>query len=209
MSTNPATILDVALQKAESSMGQAIIVSPGIAEKIDYVSRYVGNRAVVRFLLACALAAIHRSDVDIRKPYTEIGTPDAYSGRYYDENYIIALINKHKLPCNPTTAFLTPALRNRNITLTTEVNLVGRPPKLYETALQLLDDVHQGRITAEELLAETIRCLIMTRNERQQRMETLLADLKNLKMQYLCHLRKLLHFCNSIWLVEIQAVFLC
>lgn len=178
MSTTPAAILDVALQKASSSIAQSIVTNPSIAEKIDHVSRYVGNRAVVRLLLACSLAAVHRGNVDIRKPYTEIGTPDAYSGRYYDQSYITAFINKHELPCNPTTAFLTPALRNRNITLTPAVNLVGRPPKLYETALELLDDVHQGRITAEELLAETIRCLIIARNEKRQRMETLLADLK-------------------------------
>ncbi|MDZ8069066.1 MAG: restriction endonuclease, SacI family [Nostoc sp. DedQUE08] len=181
MSTTPAAILDVALQKASSSIVQPIVTNPSIAEKIDYVSRYVGNRAVVRLLLACSLAAIHRGNVDIRKPYTEIGTPDAYSGRYYDESYITAFINKHELPCNPTTAFLTPALRNRNITLTPAVNLVGRPPKLYEVALELLDDVHQGRITAEELLAQTIRCLIIARNEKRQRMETLLADLKKSK----------------------------
>ncbi|BAY77273.1 D12 class N6 adenine-specific DNA methyltransferase [Nostoc linckia NIES-25] len=178
MSTTPAAILDVALQKASSSIAQPIVTNPSIAEKIEYVSRYVGNRAVVRLLLACSLAAVHRGNVDIRKPYTEIGTPDAYSGRYYDESYITAFINKHELPCNPTTAFLTPALRNRNITLTPAVNLVGRPPKLYEAALELLDDVHQGRITALELLAETIRCLIIARNEKRQRMETLLADLK-------------------------------
>jgi hypothetical protein len=178
MSTTPAVILDVALQKAEASIVQPFIADPSIVEKIDYVSRYVGNRAVVRLLLACSLAAIHRPGVDIRKPYTEIGTPDTYSGRYYDENYITTFINQHELPCNPTTAFLTPALRNRNTTLTPAVNLVGRPPKLYEAALQLLDNVHQGKITAEELLAETFRCLIIARNEKRQRMETLLADLK-------------------------------
>lgn len=178
MPTTPAAILDVAFQQAEASIAQPIVTNPSIAKKIDYVSSYVGNRAVVRLLLACALAATHRVNVDIRKPYTEIGTPDAYSGRYYDESYITAFINQHELPCNPTTAFLTPALRNRNITLTPAVNLVGRPPKLYEAALQLLDDVHQGRITALELLAETLRCLIIARNQKRQRMETLLADLK-------------------------------
>ncbi|QLE45210.1 restriction endonuclease, SacI family (plasmid) [Nostoc sp. C052] len=178
MYTTPAAILDVALQKAEASIVQAIVTDLSIAEKIDYVSRYVGNRAVVRLLLACSLAAIHRSDVDIRNPYTEIGTSNAYSGRYYDESYITAFINKHELPCNPTTAFLTPALRNRNVTLTPVINLVGRPPKLYQAALELLDDVHQGKISAEEMLAETIRCLIIARNEKRQRMETLLSDLK-------------------------------
>jgi hypothetical protein len=178
MPTTPATILDVAYQQAFGALGTPIVSNPAIAEKIDYVSRYVGNRAVVRLLLACSLAAIHRSEVDIREPYTEIGTPSAYSGRNYDESYVSAFINRHELPCNPTTAFLTPALRNRNVALTPGVNLVGRPPKLYQAALELLDDVHQGRITASELLAETIRCLLIARNEKRQRMETLLADLK-------------------------------
>ncbi|MDH6056627.1 hypothetical protein [Umezakia ovalisporum] len=70
MSTTPPAILDVALQIAEAS-NQALVTDPSIAEKIDYVSRYVGNRAVVRLLLACSLAAIHRPDVDIRKVYAE------------------------------------------------------------------------------------------------------------------------------------------
>ncbi|MDZ8030588.1 hypothetical protein [Nostoc sp. DedSLP04] len=74
MSTTPAAILDVALQKVSSSIAQPIVTNPSIAEKIDYVSRYVGNRAVVRLLLACSLAAVHRGNIDIRKPYTEIGT---------------------------------------------------------------------------------------------------------------------------------------
>ncbi len=108
MSTTPATILDVALQTASSSM-EPIISDRSIAEKVDYVARYVGNRAVVRLLLACSLAAIHRPEVDIREPYTEIGTPSSYSGRYYDENFVTAFINRHELPCNPTTAFLTSA----------------------------------------------------------------------------------------------------
>lgn len=57
MSTTPPAILDVALQIAEAS-NQPLVTDPSIAEKIDYVSRYVGNRAVVRLLLACSLAEI-------------------------------------------------------------------------------------------------------------------------------------------------------
>jgi fructose-specific component phosphotransferase system IIB-like protein len=178
MSKTPAAILDVAFEQASTSLEIPIISIPDVAAKIDYVCRYVGNRAVVRLLLACSLAAIDRPEVDIRQPYTEINAPTAYSGRNYDESYITGFINQHGLPCNPTTAFLTPALRNRNITLTPSINLVGRPPKLYQAALELLDDVHRRRITAVELLAETVRCLLLARNEKQQRMETLLADLK-------------------------------
>jgi hypothetical protein len=178
MSTTPTTILDLAFQTASKSIEQSLITDQIISDRIDYVARYVGNRAVVRLLLACSLAAIHRPEVDIREPYTEIGTLSSYSGRYYDETFITAFINQHELPCNPTTAFLTPALRSRNAALSLAVNLVGRPPKLYQTALQLLDDVYTQKITPADLLAETIRCLIIARNEKRQRMETLLADLK-------------------------------
>jgi hypothetical protein len=127
------------------------------------------------------LAKIHRPEVDVRKPYTEIGTDDAFSGRTYDEQYITAFIGQHELPCNPTTAFLTPALRNRNATLTPDLNLVGRPPQLYQTLLQLLTNVHEDNVSAEAMLAEVIRCLVILRDEQRQRMQTLLAQLKTVK----------------------------
>lgn len=128
--------------------------------------------------MACLVAKAHNPGVDVRKPYTEIGAPDAYSGRTYDERYVAPFITAHNLPCNPTTAFLTPALRNRNVTLTPDVNLVGRPPRVYADTLQLLTDVHEGRVAAEELLAEVVRTLINLRDEQQQRMNLLLAQLQ-------------------------------
>lgn len=140
--------------------------------------RFLGNRAGVRLLLACSLAKAHNPKIDIRKPYTAIGDGDSYSGRTYDESYISSFVTEHNLPCNPTTAFLTPALRNRNIVLTPEVNLVGNYPKLYQVVLQLLTDVYMGAVSAEDLLAETIRWLLIIRDEKVLRMKTLLAGLK-------------------------------
>jgi len=129
--------------------------------------------------MACLLAKAHRPQVDVRKPYTEIGGDDSYSGRSYDERYITPFIMQHDLPCNNTTAFLTPALRNRDVTLTPDLDLVGRPPQLYQAVLELLDDVHRGRVEADDLLAETVRHLLTLRNERQQRIHSLLAELKS------------------------------
>ncbi len=153
--------------------------NPDIVNRIEYVCRFLGNRACVRLLLACSLAKAHNPNVDIRKPYTEIGDTDTYSGRRYDESYISLFVSKHNLPCNPTTAFLTPALRNRNTTLTPDINLVGNYPRLYQIALQLLTDVYVGTVSAEDLLAETIRWLLVIRDEKLLRMETLLAGLKS------------------------------
>lgn len=128
--------------------------------------------------MSCLLAKIHRSNVDIRKPYTEIEGGDTFSGRRYDEAYITAFINKHQLPCNDTTAFLTPALRNIATTLTKDLVLVGRPREVYRNTLLLLDDVHERRVDAELLLAETVRVLILVRDENQARMQSLIEKLK-------------------------------
>ena len=38
--------------------------------------------------MACMLARLDRPELDPRKPYTEIGTPDSFSGRSYDERYL-------------------------------------------------------------------------------------------------------------------------
>lgn len=175
----PAEILDLALQRVAYDLDRTYIQDVDTVNRVEYVCRNIQNRAGVRLLMACLLAKIHRPEVDIRKPYTEIGDADAYSGRTYDEAYITPFIVKHDLPCNPTTAFLTSALRNRNAMLTPETNLVGRPPGLYQAVLQLLEDVYNGVSTAEDLLAETVRWLLIVRDERQQRIESLLNELQS------------------------------
>ncbi len=177
----PSEILRVAFQQASSNLKKPIISNVDIVERAQYVCRNLQNRAGIRLLLACSLAKAHNPEVDIRKPYTEIGDTDAYSGRTYDEKYITPFVDEHQLPCNATTAFLTPALRNRNTILTPDLNLVGRPPKLYQLSLQLLTDVHNQEVSAQELLAELVRWLLIVRDERRQRMATLLEGLKSSK----------------------------
>jgi DNA adenine methylase len=175
----PTEILKSAFEYVSTDITKPVLRNADIVNSIEYVCRFINNRACVRLLLACSLAKSHNPGVDIRKPYTEIGDSDSYSGRTYDERYVASFIIDHKLPCNPTTAFLTPAFRNRNITLTPEINLVGRPPKLYLTTLQILTDIHIGKVAAEEVLAETIRWLLVVRDENLLRMNTMLANLKS------------------------------
>lgn len=176
--TDPREILNIAFRRASAHIAKPIVEDPEIQGRVNAVCRNIKNRACTRLLLAALLAKIHNPNIDIRKPYTEIGDPDAYSGRTYDESFITDFIREHHLPCNPTTAFLTPALRNRNITLTPDLDLEGRPKELYTKTLQLLTDVHEGKVSPEDLLAETIRCLLIFRNERDQRIATMLAELK-------------------------------
>ena len=174
--SDPSELLHIALETA--SEAEADLTSK-VSEQVEYVCQNPRNRSGTRFLMACLLAKVHRPEVDIRKPYTAIGDDDAYSGRTYDESYVGPFIVKHALPCNSTTAFLTPALRNRDIVLTSEINLVGNPPELYETLLHLLDDVQKGNISAAALLSETVKSLLSIRDENRQRLEVLLTPRSN------------------------------
>ena len=177
----PSSILDLAYQRAANDTTTPAVGNADIVASVEYVCRNIQNRAGVRLLMACLLAKVHNPAVDVRKPYTEIGGEDSFSGRTYDEGYLTAFIIEHELPCNPTTAFLTPALRNRNSPLTTNLNLVGRPPRLYQTILQLLDAVHAGRVSAEDLLAETVRWLLIIRDKQRKRMKELLENLQTVE----------------------------
>jgi hypothetical protein len=176
----PPEILAIALQRANTDIGNSIVNNEGVRDRIELICRNIRNKALSRLILSCCLAKIHKPQIDIRKPYTEIDGTDTFFGRTYDEAYIGQFIAEHRLPCNTTTAFLTPALRNRSEPLTPNTNLVGRPPELYKAALQLLDDVYTGTVSADDLLAEGIRVLLIVKHENQQRIETLLAGVKPL-----------------------------
>ena len=174
---NCLEILEASLKRVMSHPARPVVSNPAIAARITAVVDCPSNRAGVRLLMACMLAKVHRPEVDPRKPYTEIGGAASFSGRTYDEQVLGQFITRHNLPCNPTTAFLTPALRNMDQALTTKVVIVGRPAAMYQNALLLLDDVYSKRISANEVLDESIRLLILERDARAERLKTLLSGL--------------------------------
>ncbi len=175
---NPSEILEGLLKQAESTLDKPFVQDTDALGRIEYVCRCLGNRAGVRLLMACMLAKVHQPNVDPRQPYTEIGGSECFSGRTYDERYITHFINLHQLPCNSTTAFLTPALRNRDRPLTTDVALVGRPAQVYVDLLLLLEYVATGKARARDVLADAIRTLLQVRNEKRARMEELMAGIR-------------------------------
>ena len=174
----PEQILQSIYQQAVATIHISVISNQTISERVDYVCRCTSNRAGVRLLMSCLLGKLDRPSVDPRKPYTEIGGPDSFSGRTYDERYLTKFINEHRLPVNPTTAFLTPTLRNIDRVLTTDRELVGRPRDLYIKTLELLADVAEQRIGADILFVETVRVLLLLRDEKLARMESLLNALE-------------------------------
>lgn len=175
---SPELILQHIYEKALETLDKSVIPDKIIQARIEYVCKCLTNRAGVRLLMVCLLGKLDNPKVDLRKPYTEIGGPDSFSGRTYDERYLTHFINTYRLPCNPTTAFLTPGLRNIDRPLTINIQIVGRPRQLYTETLRLLDDVYQNRVEAETLFVETIRILVNLRDEKLGRMASLLEALR-------------------------------
>ena len=99
----PDEILADIYGRAASTINATVITDQIIRDQVDYVCRCTSNRAGVRLLMSCMLAKLDNPSVDPRKPYTEIGSPDSFSGRTYDERDLTKFINKHRLPVNPTT----------------------------------------------------------------------------------------------------------
>lgn len=174
-------ILQAIHDQAMATLSTSVIEDQAIRDRVDYVCRNLSNRACVRLLMSCLLGKLENPAVDLRKPYTEIGSHDSFSGRTLDERYLTPFINQHRLPCNPTTAFLTPTLRNVNRPLMYDVDLVGRPRELYVKTLQLLDDVASERIEAEKLFVEIVRELLLMRDEKLARMQSLLNSLERME----------------------------
>jgi hypothetical protein len=177
MKITAEAILQNIQQQAAASLNTTVVSDSAIREKVDYVCRCMSNRAGVRLLMSCLLGKLDKPNVDPRKPYTEIGGEDSFSGRTYDERYLTKFINEHRLPVNPTTAFLTPTLRNIDHPLTTDHELVGRPRDLYKKTLELLEYVALQRVAADVLLVETVRILMLMRDEKLTRMASLLGAL--------------------------------
>lgn len=177
MTESAERILEKAYKKALKSLAKPIVTDVEVLENITVVARCLSNRAGVRVLLACTLAKLHKPSVDIRNPYTEI-TQNSFSGRDYDQKYVWAFADKYELPVNTTTAFLTPGFRTLNKPLTQSSGLQGRPQSMYDALVQLLDKAYQGKVTEINLLAETIRQLLLLKQEQKTRMQQLLDELK-------------------------------
>jgi hypothetical protein len=177
---NCSPLLEAALKRAQKNLGHSFIHDEEMAARVLSVVNCPSNRAGARLLMSCMLAKIHDPKIDPRKPYTKIGSKDSFSGRTYDEQFIGEFVTKHNLPCNSTTAFLTPTLRNMDQTLTTKVVLVGRPAVMYRDALELLADVQAGRVSAQDILDESIRLLLLERDARKVRLKTLLSGVSRI-----------------------------
>ncbi len=162
---------------SEFSEERVYIADDQLLERTMIICRNIKNKAPIRFLLSCLTAKIDKPEVDIRKPYTSILGVDSFSGRKYDETIVQRIITEFKLPCNNTTAYLTPAFRNGNELMRPGLKLEGRPPEVYIDTLDLLNAVYEGRLQPEQLLREMYRQLIIVRDQQTRRINELLDAL--------------------------------
>lgn len=169
----PADLLVRAVTRAQS--GESFPLPEGVTADIASVVRCVSNRAPARLLLACALAKAYRPELNACQPYTEIKSGVSFSGRTYDERFISALIHQHRLPLNPTTAFLTPTLRNANEAIRSATPFEGRPREVYREAARILEATQEGKADAQDVLAQMLRHLLALRDERESALTVALS----------------------------------
>lgn len=174
----PSERLEKLFAEATETSAAYSVLSGGDRERLAFVCLFVCNRACVRLLIVCLLAKLDVPDSDPRKPYREIGTPDCFPGQAYDALYVTPFIHRNGLPFTATGAFLTPSFRNFCRPLTVDVELVGRPRKLYADTLILLDRVASGILSAKAVLLDALRLLIRLRDERAAELLRLEAELR-------------------------------
>lgn len=59
-----------------------------------------------------------------------------------------------------------------------DLTIVGRPKELYKKTLELLDTVYQGRLSPQDLLAESLRVLLVYKKEKDASLANLMQRLQ-------------------------------
>lgn len=173
---DPQKILDAILKRAQKAGAKSVVTNTATRDKIETICRT--QHASVRLLMACLLGKLIDPKVDPRKPYTEIESNDCFSGRTLDEKFLTGFIATNQLPCNRTTAFLTPVFRTMNRPLTKAIKLESRFRSVIDATLELLDGVAKNNLNPDLLLAETVRVLLAIRNENSAVRDSLIKSLK-------------------------------
>lgn len=170
--------LEELYDKVSKRLSKSLTKDKAIAQKIESICRCNKNKAPIRFLMSGLLSKIKDPTICLYKPYSAFGE-HSYTGRSNDEDVVQPFIHKYSLPCNSTTAYLTPAFRTIEKPLTKDFFNKCRPKEVYYDMMDVLDYVEQNPNEAYNVLAEIIRFLIIIKNENRQRIDQLLQEVKN------------------------------
>lgn len=172
-------ILESAYKKATSAtIRRQIAIDNSIRQKVLSVCQCTTNKAPIRYLMAALLAKIDNVEIDTRQPYPKLGDK-SFPGRTIDETFIQPFIHKYALPCNDTTAFLTPAFRTLETALTRPSFDKCRPKSVYYDMMDILDYVESHSQKSKNILAEIIKDLIAVKEHTNQTLTQMVSQLSS------------------------------
>lgn len=128
-------------------------------------------KSPIRFLMSGLVAKIENPSINLHKPTVALGGKDSFEGRGIDENVVEPFVLHHQLPCNATTAFLTPSFRTINRPLSKEMFSNSRPPEPYYQMMDVIEYVELYPEKAINVLLEIIRVLIAIKTENSRKLQ--------------------------------------
>lgn len=178
-------ILESAYRSAiKANHGQSFVSDSDIASKVMSVCQCTTNKAPIRYLMTALLAKTDNKRIDTRQPYPKLGDK-SFQGRTIDETYIQPFIHIHALPCNGTTAFLTPAFRTLETALTKSSFDKCRPKSVYHDLMDVLDYVETHPKESKNILVQLVKNLIEIKKESGETIAKMVSNLSSAKKREL------------------------
>lgn len=171
-------ILEKAYQRALKQPHKQFVKSNQIATLINSVCRCEGSKAPIRYLISAMLAKIVDSNIDTRQPYPKLGDR-SFAGRTIDEGTVQRFIHQYQLPCNDTTAFLTPAFRTIETAITKSTFEKCRPAYVYRDMMDILDYVELHPNVAKVILIQVLADLLLVKHETETRVSQLVEGISS------------------------------
>ncbi len=177
-------LLEATYQSAYDNPSQIFVSNAIIREKIFSVCRCERNKAPIRYLLSAMLAKTSDPTIDTRQPYPKLGKR-SFACRSIDESYVQHFIHKYSLPCNKTTAFLTPAFRTIETAIKKSTFEKCRPVYVYNDMMDILDYVEGHPEAAQKTLQQIFAALILVKEENDAKMTKIIEGLASVKKHIL------------------------
>ena len=169
-------LLERAYRRICQKSAQVFVANADIRNKVLSVCRGERNKAPIRYLLSALLAKVSDPQIDTRQPYPNLGER-SFPGRSIDETVVQRFIHTYQLPCNDTTAFLTPAFRTIETAITKSTFSKCRPVYVYNDMMDLLDYVEAHPKMAYNMLCQIMAVLFQMKQETETRVRQLVESM--------------------------------
>ncbi len=169
-------LLEEAYKSVCKTPSRLFVSNEQIRSKVLSVCKCERNKAPIRYILSALLAKCSDPKIDTRQPYPKLGEK-SFPGRTIDESHVQSLVHKYQLPCNDTTAFLTPAFRTIETAIKKSTFEKCRPVYVYNDMMDILDYVEEHPLTAYNILCQMLAALVQVKQETETRMSQLMESL--------------------------------